>query len=129
MPDVRKYLGRRWACPCDPPDTFDCWELVVQVRADMGLDTPPYVPVAERIPSGALRYLTAPPSGWRRADPAPGVVAVCGRLCTHVGVYLSPGQIMHTAPDFRGGGVVRCDRADVATRLFGIVRGFDYAAP
>ena len=88
-------IGKPWAVPCDPPDTFDCWELVLTVRAAHGLRTDTYVERAARQPHHRT-LMEEPPKGWRRLDtPSPLCVArmAGGR---HVGVVMPDMRhIMH----------------------------------
>ena len=93
MVDVRSLIGKPWAVPCDPPNTFDCWELVRHVRALSGRSTPSVVERGLRAPTDRLCIRT-PPAGWYQLDKvAPFCVARIGDK--HVGVMLSGTDVVH----------------------------------
>ena len=90
---MKEVIGKPWAVPCDPPNSFDCWELCRYVRETVfDLWTPSVVDKALRQPSDR-RYIDTPPTGWMQLnDPQVGCVVRMGR--THVGVYLDRDSIM-----------------------------------
>ena len=91
--NIRGIIGAPWAVPCDPPSSFDCWELVRHVRAMIGLRTPSVVDKDRRRPSDRKQF-GQPPMGWNQlSEPVEGCVARIGSA--HVGVYLNGGDVIH----------------------------------
>jgi len=93
MSELCSLIGKPWAVPCDPPNSFDCWELVRYVRAIYGLVTPSVIDVSERAPKHR-KHITNPPVGWLKLSEVVDhcVVRMGG---THVGLYLGRGNIIH----------------------------------
>ena len=93
--------------PCEPPQSFDCWELVREVRQKLGLPTPAYVERQARSPRDR-DLIASPPAGWTRLLlPTLGCVVRIGDK--HVGAYLNNVRVMHAqAP-----GGVRIDTMDL----------------
>lgn len=93
MNALTPLIGRPWAVPCDPPSTFDCWELVRYVRGLRGITTPSVVNIGDRKPTDR-KFFKNKPNGWYELmAPHPYCVVFFG--VSHVGVYLTVGQIMH----------------------------------
>ena len=88
-----EVIGKRWAVPCDPPRTFDCWELVIYVRRFHGLHTPSVVDRADRMPS-SRRHIDKPPTGWVKLD-EPKQLCVARFSSAHVGVFLGGDNVIH----------------------------------
>ena len=93
---MRDLIGTPWDCPCDPPYSYDCWALVVEVRKRLGLPTPVY---ADATASGlqGRALIKEPPTRWRRLEaPEQGCVARLGLKANHVGVVLPNGDVIHS---------------------------------
>ena len=91
--------------PCNPPHSFNCWELVRYVRKQcFELDTPLITrDVDYTAPAEAIRDLveTGYIAQWMAVDgnPGRGDVAMLASqdedLFNHVGVFLGPTQMLH----------------------------------
>ena len=106
-------IGRPWALPCDPPQSFDCWELVCHVRGRAGLDTPDYSDHRSGLVSDmVLLHMADPKTEWNiLLEPSPWCVVLMRRK--HVGVYLPDRTVIHA----QEGTGVRVDRLDLLSRL------------
>jgi len=91
--NIRDLIGRPWALPCDPPDSFDCWALVEHVRAAHGLTVPFIVDKTQRTIE-LVRTIQRPPTAFKRLD-APKRLCVARIGKTHVGVYLGSKDVLH----------------------------------
>ena len=95
---MRDLIGAPYALPCDPPHTFDCWQLVVHARETIGLRTP-HGPVAVEDRSLADKeYFAHPdPKVWTPIGrPSEGCVVAFGNPASHVGVYIG-GRVLHAS--------------------------------
>jgi len=120
MIDLSHMIGKGWAMPCDPPETFDCYELVRHVRRSFGLNTPSVVDRADRVMRDADQF-GHPPARWSELPrPVLGCVARIGTK--HVGVYLGASRIVHC---IKGSGV-RIDQAFTLTKLMGAVTYWEF---
>ena len=114
MSQFLHLLGKPWAVPDNPPETYDCWSLVVAVRRLCGLNTPAYSD-GRTVFDGTV---DDPPEGWSQLDaPRDRCVAVMGDTRLHVGVVLSPDSIIHSPMDSH----VRIDKLRLAERFMGPV--------
>ena len=98
-------IGRPWALPCNPPQSFDCWELAVEVRDRLGLTTPAYkVPPQARTAAHRRDLGGADPKVWKRLErPVDGCLVGFGSvLIKHCGVYFNR-RVMHSV---EGSGVM-----------------------
>lgn len=112
MTDLRSLIGKPWAIPCDPPNTFECWELVRHVRALFGIQTPSVVDADKRSLMNT-RIIANPPADWQRLnEPTPYCVVLLGHK--HVGVWIGDNQVLHTE---RNTGA-RVDHISVLRQLF-----------
>lgn len=94
MTPLQKLIGKPWALPCAPPDSFDCWALVEHVRAILGLPTPSVVAQAQRTMLN-IRHINHPPLDVIEVNtPGKGTIVRISRA--HVGVYLGHGDVMHS---------------------------------
>jgi hypothetical protein len=97
-------VGRPYAFPCDPPRSFDCWQLVRYVRGLRGLASPlPFSDAEgwcrpENLPEAVSRA-----RGTWQALPAPTEMAMAVLEPRHVGVVVE-GGVLHAGT--RQGGVV-----------------------
>ncbi len=85
-------IGKPWAIPCDPPHSYDCWELAVEVRNRMGLFTPTYdIPPMIRKLAHQSDFGTPDPALWHpMPEPTEGCLVGFGRpAIKHCGVYLN----------------------------------------
>lgn len=102
---MRGLIGKPWAVPCNPPNSFDCWELVRHVReVTFNKGTPSIVERGDRKPKDRT-LITNPPTEWVEI-PTPEVGCVVRIGETHVGVFLGRGDVMHA----QFGSGVRVDR-------------------
>lgn len=89
-------IGKPWSCPCQPPDNYDCWALVVEVRKRLGIQIPDYLNRGSFKYSDRKRFKN-PPKTWRELEaPIPGCIVRTGKGGTHVGVYLAKDQIINS---------------------------------
>lgn len=110
-------IGKPWAAPCNPPESYDCWELAVEVRKRLGIATKEYAVPRQSRTAAHRRDLAAPDVRyWKKLErPHDGALVGFGRsLIRHCGVYLN-GQVIHAAS---GMGVV-AHTAYVAQNHFG----------
>lgn len=111
MTDLRSIIGLPWAVPADPPNSFDCWALVIHVRALMGKNTPSYEASYSNYEMDG-DYFKAPPPEWYMLLTAEiGAVARFG--AKHVGVILPDTRIIHSTRKMG----VRVDRASLMDRF------------
>jgi cell wall-associated NlpC family hydrolase len=104
---LRSFIGKPWAIPSDPPNSFDCWSLAQAVRNVYGLDTPSYVDLKSRRASDRHMIEGIAGTEWERLLlPVLGCVVRIGQ--THIGVHVGPGQVIHA----QHGMGVRVDRSD-----------------
>lgn len=102
--DLTDLIGR----PYDEQNTapgFHCWGLFCAVRAILGQEGLPEVPLPDMTLQGRVRALCDHPERgrWREVpDPVPGCAVLLGRceLPIHVGAYLDldRGGVMHALP-------------------------------
>lgn len=105
-------LGKPWAVPDNPPETYDCWSLVVAARKAYGLDTPAYSD-GRTVFEGSV---DDPPSGWHQlSEPRANCVAVMGKERLHVGVVVYPDSIIHSPMN----SYVRVDKLRLLERFVG----------
>lgn len=107
-------IGLEWACPCQPPMSFDCWELVRYLRASAGLETPMHVPTPERNESDARLFRRPPPEWVQVIHPVDYCVVRMGPQKNHVGLYRR-GRVVHV---MKATGV-RADDLEVARLTLG----------
>lgn len=84
-------IGRPYALPCDPPHSFDCWELAKEVRKRLGLHTHEYeTHHMDRMLSNRMDFNKPDPEKWvQLVDPIDGCLVGFGRrYILHCGVYL-----------------------------------------
>ena len=115
-------IGRPYGLPCNPPHSFDCWELVRFVRDTFyGLDDP--VEVRRRLPGLMPDYVREWLPMWRPlalAEAKAGDVVLMDER--HVGVLTELG-VLHAC---REAGCVRASRPAVIARAFRTVRWLRY---
>jgi len=118
-------IGRPWACPCDPPNSFDCWGLVVEVRKRLGLPTPHYLDAPERTMSDTKAFETPPVGCFEVSEPKRGVVVLFGAPAHHCGIMLNECDMMHS---YHVGdvGAVRIDNMRFAKRLYRTYKFWDF---
>ena len=88
---MRLLIGKPWCVPCDPPHSFDCWELVRHVRFFYGKETPCVVDLAARRPKDR-KHIETPPEGWHKV-PEGTLLSVVRMGQAHVGVLTEQGVI------------------------------------
>lgn len=92
---MHPLLGKPYAFPSKPPESFDCWTLVKYLRAQQGLPCPlPFKDTEEWcVPGGIAMAVEYARGHWRQVpQPKPYDMAV---LCReHVGIVL-PGGVLH----------------------------------
>lgn len=88
-------VGRPYAFPCRPPETFDCWQLVRYVRMLRDLPCPLPFSDAEAwcVPEN-LAVATARARGCWRVLPAPQEGAMAVLDPAHVGIVIE-GGVLH----------------------------------
>lgn len=91
---LNELVGRPFARGGRGPAAFDCWGLVLAVRARLGLVLPPDFASGEltRDTVHAL-FLTERPEGWRRGDLTLGGI-VLATDAAHAGIHLA-GRVLH----------------------------------
>jgi len=90
---LRDLIGTPFAIPCNPPESYDCWELVRAARKVMDKITPSYVDRDKRT-AMSHRRIKYCESEWDRLDvPRLGCIVKIGD--GHVGVYLGNNQVLH----------------------------------
>ncbi len=115
-------IGKPWALPCDPPRTYDCWALAVEVRERMGLKTPVYdVPPESRRAAHRAALAKPDPSVWQRLDtPRDGCLVGFGqRYVVHCGVYIQGRVIQAACPSATQNGSVFMHTLAVTQNFFG----------
>ena len=115
---ISDLIGKPWALPCDPPASFDCWELAVAVRDRLGLVTPKYEVAAENRTAAHRASLGKPdPTIWKRLDkPRDGcLVGFGGRFVRHCGVFYR-GKIIHAHGNL---GHTVCQDVSICTMTMG----------
>ncbi len=94
--NMRELIGRPYAIPCDPPVSYDCWELALLVRRTFDRYTPVHVDRADRSEAVLQRSIEAPPTGWRLLDaPTLHCLVLIGKK--HCGVFLGGVDVIHTS--------------------------------
>jgi cell wall-associated NlpC family hydrolase len=93
---LSELVGRPFSRGARGPAAFDCWGLVLEVRARLGLPLPPDFASGElaRDAVHAL-FLTERPEGWRRGDLTLGGI-VLATDAAHAGIHLA-GRILHAS--------------------------------
>jgi hypothetical protein len=108
---MQHLVGRPYAFPCQPPDSFDCWQLVRYVRMLRGLASP--LPFDDRDawcrPDALPEAIARARASWR-ALPGPAECAMAVLEPRHVGVVID-GGVLHAGS--RQGGVVWTSMAAV----------------
>jgi hypothetical protein len=95
-------VGRPYAFPCQPPESFDCWQLVRYARMLRGLDSP--LPFDDRegwCTPQALPLALQRARGTWRALPAPAECCMAVLDPSHVGVVVGDG-VLHALASHRG---------------------------
>ena len=119
MSDLLSFIGRPWALPCDPPRTYDCWELVVEVRKHLGRPIPSIQTRSERSLGDVAAYSDGY-HGWKRLDePVCGCVVLLGHPAKHCGVYFDDSRTIHSFSPNGVTGSVQFTRLNSLKRLFG----------
>lgn len=114
-------LGRPWALPCNPPQSYDCWALAVEVRKRMGLETHTYrVPDQSRTAAHRMAMRSPDPAKWQKLDtPQDGCLVGFGkRFVSHCGVYID-GMVIHSNLLPKVGGIVSSHPLAVAEAHMG----------
>lgn len=112
-------VGRPWACPSNPPETFDCWALAIEVRKRLGLFTPETVAVDNRSLRDAT-FFANPPEGWQMlTKPVTGAVVAFGHPAKHCGICLPRNMVIHSFSGNGQTGSVQLTRLPTLTRLYG----------
>jgi len=102
FPDLNDLIGRPYRYGARGPAAFDCWGAVLEVRARLGLVTPPDFATRVLTPEHARAiFHDERPPGWARVEACHGAVAYAPALA-HAGVQIA-GRIVHAV---RGPGVV-----------------------
>lgn len=97
MFNARDLVGRPYAFPSTPPETFDCWTLVKFVRQQMGLACPlPFDDEEAWCVPGNLDQATARARTCWTPLPAPAPFVMAVLEPSHVGVVLGSG-VLHAA--------------------------------
>jgi cell wall-associated NlpC family hydrolase len=93
---VDDLVGRPYAYGARGPDAFDCWGLVLAVRARLALPAPPDFASREVAPA-QVRALVQPAltkgTGWTRCVPRHGAIAYAPATA-HAGVLVW-GRVIH----------------------------------
>ncbi len=88
-------VGRPYAFPSDPPNSFDCWSLVKYVRTSRGLPCPlPFSDQEDWCVPGNLQLATARARGMWKAKEHPEPFDMAVLEPAHVGVVLD-GGVLH----------------------------------
>lgn len=94
MLDFHTLVGRPYAFPSAPPDTFDCWTLVRFVRGQLKLPCPlPFSDQEEWCVPGALDQATARARPLWRVRAVPSTYDMAVLEPAHVGVVLGDGVL------------------------------------
>lgn len=101
-------IGRPWAVPCDPPKSFDCFELCIEVRKRLGLPTPSPVSRNARKPHHRDFFKNVPDLWQKVINPRTGCVVIMNSG-NHVGIYIPDRKVVHSQYS-RG---VRVDEVDM----------------
>ena len=90
--DLTDLIGKPYALPCDPPNSYDCWAIVAEGRKRLGLSNPDYTKTAIR-----RSDIAKPAAVWKQLSvPTKGCIVRLGALSTHCGMYLGKGLVLHT---------------------------------
>lgn len=99
---ISDLIGKPYAVPCYPPDSYDCWELAVEVRRVLGLATPATtVPPANRRSKLSIRHFQGPEQvNWHQVEtPRNGTMVGFGKkIIRHCGVWYN-GRVIHAYAD------------------------------
>ena len=117
---VRDLIGKPWAIPCQPPHSYDCWEIAVEVRKRLGLMTPLYEPIETRTEAELPVAFDGPfKREWVETDQlVKGTLVTFGDPITHCGVMISDRDVLHTS----GKGATEVLRLPLVRRFFGVVQ-------
>jgi cell wall-associated NlpC family hydrolase len=87
-------IGRPFRAGARGPDAFDCWGLVRELRARLGLPVPPDYATGD-LTRGAAHALFRGemPADWRRVDLRHGAI-VLSDAAAHAGVLVA-GRVIH----------------------------------
>lgn len=114
-------IGKPWALPCKPPESYDCWALAVEVRSRLGLKTHSYdVDPEKRTHAHRRDFATPDPNKWvRLPEPRQGCLVGFGsRYVVHCGVYLN-GSVIHANQTEPNWGAVMAHSLKAAQLLLG----------
>lgn len=118
-----KYIGQPWVM-----GVSDCWHFARQVwREEFGLDVPAVI-TQPAGPLSARRALRGDCAGWVKV-PTPaegdGVMMAKGQMPCHVGIWVSPGSILHAV---EGIGVICTPKARIVGMGYHITGFYRMAA-
>jgi hypothetical protein len=95
-------VGRPYAFPCHPPESFDCWRLVRYVRMLRGMESPlPFDDGADWCRPQALPLAVQRARGSWRVLPEPQELAMAVLDSSHVGVVVQ-GGVLHALASHQG---------------------------
>jgi hypothetical protein len=131
MSDISQLIGRPYADIGDPPRSFNCWQLVVHVRACLGLPVPVIPGAIEArmtadLLAGQPRGAAAAVEGILTPVATPSTGAIAFMRDDHCGIVID-GGVLHAAKLTRAG-AVRHDPVEVAGRMFGRLTFWEVAA-
>lgn len=117
---IYDLIGTPWSLPCDPPNSFDCWELVVHVREILGRPVKPCpVTILDRRQDHVAMLQNPDLSLWQRLSaPTYGCIVGVGTPVQHCGIYLDDRKVLHAFSDDGINGAVQLHRLDVLERFF-----------
>ncbi len=99
MNNLDNIVGAPYLFPPNPPESFDCWTLLVYVREQLGLDTPVHLDVEDySLHNMAEAVALEKASGdWKQVDtPQDGDAVLFSP--DHIGVSMGPGVLHAHAP-------------------------------
>jgi hypothetical protein len=103
-----EYLGKPWSVPCDPPNSFDCWEFAREIRSRLGLATPEVIPYDQRKLTDKAAFSNT--TGWKQlTEPTNGCLVMMKWPPVHCGVYLANARVAHCYSHDGRTGSVRFD--------------------
>lgn len=118
---IYDLIGKPWSLPCDPPNSYDCWELAIAVREMLGKTTPDCrVPIHQRSERHISLMQYPDPSLWARLDaPQNGCLVGFGKPISHCGVFINH-SVIHSYSHDGVIGSVQCHKLSAITRMFGL---------
>lgn len=121
MLQIADLIGKPFRDGGRGPDDYDCWGLAVEVFRRAGIDLPDYQ-ISCEASADVDQQINTQRHEWARCAgeiPVPALAVFRDRgLCTHVGVWLGGGRIIH-AFERTGVAIVRADHPYWRSRIEG----------